>query len=269
MFTGLSSLTKLVITGFKQFTRILSLPATLEFLQLSENGIKVIEPDAFLLLNKLTHLNLDKNCLTAEKAFPALFHLTHLEHLSLRNNLIDSLEGFKVIYMPRLQVLILCSNQVTQLSKQTFATFPGLVNLDLTHNRITDIETGAFDGLVNLRVLRLICDNMKVFYFNVFESAANKLGSPVNLMELSLYAEPLESAQWSPETIHLSDKSMSEEANEREQQDDDASAKQFAKCGFRNKLDILLYNCWYNKKMINKFPYLNKLALRDLVRLRW
>jgi hypothetical protein len=68
--------------------------------------------------------------------------------------------------------------------KKNIATLPGLVNLDLGNNWIEEIEAGAFDGLLNLRVL-----NHKVFYFNVFESVANKFGSPVNLLYLSVHAE--------------------------------------------------------------------------------
>jgi hypothetical protein len=74
MFTGLNSLTTLVINGFKQLTRIISLPETLEFVNLSNNAIGVIEPDAFRLLNKLKNLNLYMNNLTAEKAIPAFAH---------------------------------------------------------------------------------------------------------------------------------------------------------------------------------------------------
>jgi Leucine-rich repeat (LRR) protein len=92
MFTGLSSLKILVISGFAKLTRIVSLPVSLEYVDLGDNEISVIEPDAFRLLNKLKYLNLGINSLTAENVFPALAHLVSLEHLSLHCNNIDSLE---------------------------------------------------------------------------------------------------------------------------------------------------------------------------------
>jgi Leucine-rich repeat (LRR) protein len=112
MFTGLNSLTKLVITGFKQLTRIVSLPATLEHIEMSDNSISMIEPDAFGLLTRLKHLNLCNNFLTAEITFPLFSYLTNLEHLSLQNNRIDSLEGLKSICLTRLRVLNFNSNRV-------------------------------------------------------------------------------------------------------------------------------------------------------------
>jgi Leucine-rich repeat (LRR) protein len=260
MFAGLSSLTTLIISGFKQLTRIVSLPATLEHIELSGNCIKTIELDAFSLLGKLKHLNLDKNCLTADKTFPAFAHLFHLEYLSLQDNMIDSLEGLNSICLPRLRVLNLCNGKVKKLSKQMFATLPGLVNLILGNNKITEIEAGAFDGLVNLRVLNLYQNKLKEFYFNVFESAVNKLGAPVNLTDVSLYADLIiETVRWSSETTHAHEYMLIEKENQKSEAD--AAAGLFAKCGFRNKLDVIL-----RTREITDQSFVNALAAMDLVR---
>jgi hypothetical protein len=265
MFTGLSSLTKLAITGFKQLTRIVSLPATLEHIELFDNCIENIEPDAFRILSKLTHLSLNENCLISEKKFPAIGHLTHLEHLYLRDNITDSLDGLKSISLLNLRVLNLRDCKVRKLSKQTFATLPGLVNLDLVRNEIAEIEAGAFDGLINLRVLNLAGNNFDVFYFNVFESAANELGPPVNLLDLSIDADSLESVQWSPETITLVEDSMSK-LKEKEKSEAHAAVSLFAKVGFRNKLHIILKRSWDVIHKLTESPFLKELELTDFVR---
>jgi Leucine-rich repeat (LRR) protein len=263
MFTGLSSLRKLVITGFQQLKRIVSLPETLEFIDLGKNAIDVIEPDAFRLLNKLKHLNLERNYLTAERAIPAFAHSTHLEHLSLRMNIIDSLEGLKSVRLPRIRVLDLSYNNVTKLSKQTFATLPGLMNLNLGNNMIMEVETGAFDGLANLRVLSLANNYLRVFYFNVFESAANELGPPVNLLNLSLNGLSLNSVRWSSEmTMDVDESKLN--AKEKKKLELDEAARLFAKCGFRNKLVVGLGS----KKMQDR-SFVDSIAARKLVRLSY
>jgi Leucine-rich repeat (LRR) protein len=182
---------------------------------------------------------MDRNELTADKCFPAIAHLANLEHLSLEYNKINSLEGLKGIHLPRLKVLKMYGNQVEKLSKQTFATLPGLAYLELGCNEITEIEMGAFDGMVNLRVLSFFDSKLKVFYFNVFEIGANKLGSPVNLIDLKLDADATQSVRWAPDTIELEDESMPK-AKKKKQPDEDSAARLFAKCGFRNKLDVRL-----------------------------
>jgi hypothetical protein len=260
MFTGLSSLTKLVITNFEQLTRIVSLPATLERVDLSFNAIDVIEPNAFRLLNKLEYLNLDYNELTAEIIFPAIAHLTNLEQFFLRSNTIDSVEGLRFVRLPRLRVLNLEDSLIEKLSKQTFATLPGLVNLNLGGNGITEIEAGAFDGLLNLRVLNLDHSKLRVFYFDVFESASNKLGSPVNLMQLFFDPDSIISVRWSPEKMGLPDESMSEKEENKKLEADEA-ARLFAKCGFRNQLYVGL---GYFKEL-NDSSFVNAIAAMDLV----
>jgi hypothetical protein len=257
MFTGLLSLKKLQIAGFKTLTRIISLPASLEHIELSNNAIRVIEPDAFRLLKELKHLNLNSNKLTAQTAFPAFAHLARLEHLKLRCNMIDSLEGLKAVRLPCLQALDLDMNNVTKLSKQTFATLPGLAMLKLSNNRISEIETGAFDGMFNLRVLYLDDNRLKAFYFYVFESAVNEICSPVNLMTFWLDA-PL--VRWSPETAALANDGTTRAKNEPE---DDAAARLFAKCSFRNKLNFR-FSVGYHTDFDRSF--VDAIVASDLVR---
>jgi Leucine-rich repeat (LRR) protein len=262
MFAGLSSLTKLAITGFEQLTRIVTLPASLEHIELSHNAIFIIEPDAFHLLNKLKHLSLNVNKLTAETAFPCFGYLAYLEHLNLHYNNIYSLKVLNSIGLPRLRVLNLSNNKLEKLSKQTFASLPGLVNLNLGYNEITEIEPGAFDGLLNLRVLNLDNIELEAFYFDVFDSAVNNLGSPVNMMHLSLITQYIESVQWSSEMPMDVDELMFKAKKKRKLEADEA-ARLFGKCGFRNELEIKI-NFGLE---IHDRSFLNLIAERQLIRL--
>jgi hypothetical protein len=155
---------------------------------------------------------------------------------------------------------------IKKLSKQTFATLPGLVNLDLSNNRIVEIETGAFDGLLNLRVLNLTDNKITVlilqcFNFNLFEGAVNKLGSPINLMSLFLDTESINSVRWSTETAMLVDEGTLN-VKEKKKIEEDEAARLFAKCGFRNKLEITL-----RSRGIPDRSFVEALAARKLLRL--
>jgi Leucine-rich repeat (LRR) protein len=146
---------------------------------------------------------------------------------------------------------------------------PSLVNLNLEKNYIKEIEAVAFDGLTNLRVLNLADNNFVEFYFNLFESAANNLGSPVNLMSLCLDAESINLLRWSTETAMLVDEGSMLKAKEKKKIEADEAAQLFAKCGFRNRLDVELImpeNAAIYKKMSNR-SFLEALAARNFVRL--
>jgi Leucine-rich repeat (LRR) protein len=262
MYNCLSSLKKLTINRFEQLRRIVSLPATLEYINLGHNRINVIEPDAFRRLNKLWKIDLENNCLIAEETFPAFAHLINLERLYLRSIKIDSLDGLQCIYLPRLRTINLHLGKVTKLSKQTFATLPGLVDLRLVFDSITEIEQSAFDGLINLRVLSLDGSTLQTFYFNVFESGADKLGSPVNLLEL--YLNVIESVQWSPETKMLDVDENVPKAMEENNSDADAAVSLFTNLGFRNKLDIS-----FGKHKLHNSSFVSALAARGLIRYRY
>jgi hypothetical protein len=108
-------------------------------------------------------------------------------------------------------------------------------------------------------VLSLLEIKFEVFFFKVFERAANELGPPVNLMNLDLDAKSIESLEWSPETTMLVDKSTPKDKGKKKQEEDRA-VMLFAKCGFRNKLVVRLR---YTETP--DWPFLDAFAARDLV----
>jgi Leucine-rich repeat (LRR) protein len=125
------SLTQLTIAGFKTMTSIESntfqhIPG-LETLSLRDNSIEYIEPAAFNNLYRLVRLYLQGNVLNYFRLEPCC-----------------------------LKILNLSGNQMKFFPKRSITNLPtSLVNLDLSRNMIVDIESGAFEGLINLRCLKL------------------------------------------------------------------------------------------------------------------
>jgi Leucine-rich repeat (LRR) protein len=158
------SLTNLTIAGFDALTSIepnsfQHLP-DLEKLSLKKNSIEQIEPAAFNYLNKLTRLDLKQNRLT----------------------------DFRFDELPAnaepccLKVLDLSENRLSFLSKRFVNNLStSLVSLDLIRNEIVNIESGAFEGLVNLRSLNLNGNLFKTFDLN---NVIN--GGTVNLLLLDI-----------------------------------------------------------------------------------
>jgi Leucine-rich repeat (LRR) protein len=201
-FYGLTSLTSLVIESFKKpgsksikqdmFKHLHSL----KHLELHNHFLKMVEPDAFILLSNLKHLDIF-SCKLSQFPFVCLTNcLANLEHLSLTHAKIDSLDGLcyngTLPYMPsRLRVLDFVKNKISMpLPMRAFFNLPCLVNLNLYNSRIKAIETGAFDGLINMRSLNLSYNVFDTFDFGAlfFENATN--GSrgpmPVNLILLNI-----------------------------------------------------------------------------------
>jgi Leucine-rich repeat (LRR) protein len=150
-------LTQLSIIGFKALTAIepnaFQHVNHLEKLCLANNSIERIESGAFDDLNKLTRLELNGNKLTTSclSEMPAT-----VEYLSLASNEID---GSLVIssHNTRLKVLDLGENKLASIPKRSVSNLPlGLVNLNVRENKIVDIESGAFNDLVNLNTLTCV-----------------------------------------------------------------------------------------------------------------
>jgi Leucine-rich repeat (LRR) protein len=154
-------LTQLAITGFWNVTTIelnafQDLP-NLEKLCLTNNFIKRIELGAFNYLNKLKRLGLNWNSLTGS-CLNEISMLSCLEFLSLANN---QIYGSLVIPSNncRLKALNLSGNNLLCVPERSVSNLPlSLVNLNLMLNQVV-IESGAFEGLVNLRSLNLACND--------------------------------------------------------------------------------------------------------------
>ncbi|CAG5078772.1 Oidioi.mRNA.OKI2018_I69.PAR.g9082.t1.cds [Oikopleura dioica] len=149
----------------------------LNFLQLQENAISLIEPNAFnktrgvnnvfLNENHLTRieketfsglldvklLSLSKNKLDKIENF-AFVELHSLITLSLSDNFLDKITPKILEGLEKLKTLELNGNQLRKLHKDTFSETKQLKNLDLSENLLTEIPA-AIRNLEKLVVLAL------------------------------------------------------------------------------------------------------------------
>jgi Leucine-rich repeat (LRR) protein len=83
------------------------------------------------------------------------FGLRNLNHLTLWNNKIKSIEDYSLSHLIALTELNLSSNQLTFISKEMFSGLRNLTLLTLWNNNIKSIEDDSFSHLIALTELNL------------------------------------------------------------------------------------------------------------------
>uniref|UniRef100_A0AAA9SIZ6 Leucine rich repeats and immunoglobulin like domains 1 n=1 Tax=Bos taurus TaxID=9913 RepID=A0AAA9SIZ6_BOVIN len=121
---------------------------------LSYNKLSEIDPAGFEDLPNLQEVYLNNNELTA---IPSLGSASsHIVSLFLQHNRIRSVEGRQLKAYLSLHVLDLSANNITEIRSTCFPHGLPLTELNLASNRISTLESGAFDGLSrSLLTLRL------------------------------------------------------------------------------------------------------------------
>uniref|UniRef100_A0A8C3Y362 TIR domain-containing protein n=1 Tax=Catharus ustulatus TaxID=91951 RepID=A0A8C3Y362_CATUS len=133
----------------------------LSTLRLDHNPLQKVDPGAFQTLAALSTLRLRGGRLSAlEPVAAAVKNLTHLDLLDLCGNMLSTLgPGLP----PTLRVLHLCNNSLGTLSGATPGVIPpGLRELDLSYNNISDPELLARLCLHNLTYLHLAGNPLNV-----------------------------------------------------------------------------------------------------------
>nr|XP_056712313.1 nephrocan-like [Euleptes europaea] len=147
----LSSLTRLEVAGNKLQTIPLSLPATLQKMDCSNNLIEKVKAQEFQNLQNLKHLFLDKNVV---KSFEdgALQRCPLLSNLALEQNLLTSIP----LSLPHtLARLDLKGNNIQRIQEQEVNNLRQLQVLNLRNNKITALDHGLLKHLPRLRHLYL------------------------------------------------------------------------------------------------------------------
>lgn len=163
-------------SGLQLFDAPSGLPPWAEVLEIKDNNIAELEPDALIHLVKLKQLDvsanrlgdnvsaalagltqlrtlkINKNQLTT---LPDLSTLTNLTQLSMSHNLVESIDGQALLNLPKLHSLDLSSNRIPVLQRGSFLAPNHLTYLNLNMNKIVRIENGSLDNLTSLRELRL------------------------------------------------------------------------------------------------------------------
>lgn len=107
-------------------------PSTVEHITLCENNITTVNPSSFQKLDGLEKLILDNN-----------------EYLNFPSN------GSQFIYQGSLTDFLCFRCGVDKIYNKSLAGMPRLEQINLTENKITHIEGGAFQGNGNLKVIEL------------------------------------------------------------------------------------------------------------------
>ncbi|XP_017796550.1 PREDICTED: leucine-rich repeats and immunoglobulin-like domains protein 3 isoform X3 [Habropoda laboriosa] len=152
------------------------LPPWTEILELKENNIVNLEPDALLHLIRLKELDLsankfgdnftiilseatqlqglkiNKNQLTQ---VPDMFFVKNITNLALAHNSISDINGTALLTLQRLENLDISGNKISVVRNGSFLSPNSLTHLNLNMNQIKIIENGSLDNLTALEELRL------------------------------------------------------------------------------------------------------------------
>jgi Leucine-rich repeat (LRR) protein len=177
-------------------------------------------------MTNLISLDLSYNCLTKI----CLKGLSYLEYLNLTGNKLVTISNDSFSDMYNLKKLILRCNQLECLNDTAFKCLNKLEHLDLSwnklsstncieclsssllelnlsHNKLSSLEANVLSSLVNLEKLNLDCNLIKSFYlcgsnsrlcilslaFNqIISIDTNTLNRLTKLKELNLYANPID-----------------------------------------------------------------------------
>ncbi|XP_070594282.1 leucine-rich repeats and immunoglobulin-like domains protein 1 isoform X1 [Erythrolamprus reginae] len=132
----------------------LELPTWIVHLNLSHNKLTEIDPSAFAKLPKLREVRLNNNELTAIPSLGAAS--AHITSLFLNRNRIHGIEASQLEPYVSLETLDLSSNNITEIRSGCFPVGLPIKDLYLGSNRISVLETKAFNSLSrSLLTLRL------------------------------------------------------------------------------------------------------------------
>lgn len=193
VFSNLTELKKLNLSGLRLLEIPAHLPKSLKELRLDQNHIFALSPRNFLQLPNLTHIYLSKNCYYWN---PCLVHfqidngtfssLNKLEHLSLSYN--------NLTHVPRnlpdsLVTLELASNMISFIGEDDFKDLPKLKTLKIQGNCprcynapypcipcanvSINIHERAFDHLTNLTLLHLAGNSISSIKKSWFENISH------------------------------------------------------------------------------------------------
>lgn len=152
-------------------TQEINLNNNLTKISLSNSQLKSISSNIFHNLSNLKSINLSRNMLTKIDActFNGLFNL---RSIYLYNNEITSIDSQLFKDLKNLNLLMISTNQLKSIETNTFYELFNLAEIDLAHNKLTTIS-GVFNGLFNLRELRLSCNQISKLDSDVFKSLIN------------------------------------------------------------------------------------------------
>lgn len=184
IFRGLTALTALYL-AYNNITYIESNAfaesSNLKWLDLSSNSIQFLERGTFDGLNNLRGLDLSNNLISDKDITIHTFSpLVYLNELQLNDNLFRNLEWLEALELKHLINLNLAHNQIAVVGPHFEKMAIGLEKLDLSQNIIEIIHLNAFHGMHRLRHLNISYNRLSEIDTDVFRDVAN-----VDILDLS------------------------------------------------------------------------------------
>nr|XP_039261916.1 podocan-like [Styela clava] len=154
-FTGLNRLEYLDLSNNELKEIPENIPKNIRRLHLEKNHLEKITHKSLAALQKLEYLLLQYNNLNSSSIDPGSFSkLRSLKTLHIFTNNLETVPSF---LPPRLEYLILLSNGIKKLKRNTFAGARQIRDLNMRYNKITNsgLEKGAFRPLPRLTTIDL------------------------------------------------------------------------------------------------------------------
>lgn len=132
----------------------------LEFLQLSNNNVRVVPTHAFALATKLVKIDLSWNKINciASHAFDKLMRL---KYLHMDRNRLAGIGPNMFAGIGTLSVLTMSFNQIERIDDDAFAHVPHLIELDLSHNKLRTLSRQTFRHCGKLQKLQLQSNGLR------------------------------------------------------------------------------------------------------------
>ena len=143
-----------------------------KYLDLAENGIQVIQDDAFIRLGDLMQLCLMRNRISDLQNF-TFSGLHKLTYLSVSSNQLTFVGDKTWVGLKSLVTLDLFNNKIAAVSKGTFESLHMLENLDLAKNCLQTLQPNSFRGLVKLIDLQLHANKIHAIEPGTFKELPN------------------------------------------------------------------------------------------------
>ncbi|CAM1293446.1 chp (predicted) [Pycnogonum litorale] len=154
----------------------------LKTIRLNRNAIGEIKAGAFYHMPGVSVVDFSNNVIANidDDSFTALG--SSVEELRLSNSL--SMETFPYVLfdkMTNLKVLDVSSNDLAAIPTESFKTMPSLTTIDLSNNRITEVQKGLFDSHHNGRL-----GSVNLAVNNIVKISSRSFRDLENLRELNL-----------------------------------------------------------------------------------
>ncbi|OQR72714.1 hypothetical protein BIW11_03724 [Tropilaelaps mercedesae] len=146
---------------------------SLGVLDVSDNQISDVDPDAFIDLLELTVLNLNGNILQ-RLSYEWFTPLRKLRHLNLARNRLTELNNLVFMPLSQLRSVDLSHNRLSHIGVLSFQAVVSLEQLDLSHNRLTDLPDDFCKWFYSLKILDVSANPLtSLSNFRALPSAAN------------------------------------------------------------------------------------------------